>query len=94
MMENDDKEPDMPYDFTNNISIFFNPSGLYEYIQDLKIICEKCHDQKSIKFLQKFITIKCKCGTGILYPPRKDRGNKFLWVWKKENRKAIVVENP
>lgn len=85
-----DKEPDMPYDFTSNIKLFFNPSGLYQHLQKMQIICEKCHEQKSIKFLQKCITIKCNCGIGILYPPRPDRGNKFLYVWKKETRKKEV----
>lgn len=82
-----EKEPDMPYDFTSNIKLFFDPSGLYRYIQSLSILCEKCHEEKSIKFQKKFITIKCDCGIGILYPPRKDRGNKFLYVWKKKTKK-------
>lgn len=72
-------KPKFNYSFLSLLDIFANPQSLYDYIETRKIICAKCKELISIKFNEYNITIKCPCGTGILYPEREDRNNYFLY---------------
>lgn len=38
-----------------------------------KVECSKCHQYFTLKFTDKFITIKCYCGVLILYKNRNVR---------------------
>lgn len=75
------------YDFISPLDLIANSKALLEFILRQKIICWKCHERIVIKFGVFCITKKCECGCGILYPPRKDRGNSLLYkfVSKRQN---------
>jgi len=49
-------------------------------IESLPIICKDCHSPLTLRYSEKCITMLCKCKCRILYPPRKDRGYKYLWT--------------
>jgi len=49
-------------------------------LEKLEIICKNCHTYKSIRHNREHITILCACECHIIYPPKKSRGYKYLWV--------------
>lgn len=56
-------------------------------LANAKVICGKCHAFRTIHIKKhrnpgkEYITIKCKCGVAIVYPPRGDRGYAWLSQW-------------
>lgn len=80
-MEQKREEPDFNYEsLFNFFRLILNPFEVFDVIHSQEVICDKCKKIISIKFKQKCITIKCNCGIGILYPPRADRGGKYLYT--------------
>ena len=69
-----------------NVSI----RGLTKFLENAKIRCLNCHEKMTLKFKVsgEHITIQCKCGTHVFYPPRKDRAGSFGHRFIKWNHKG------
>ena len=75
------KNSSFNYSVLFGLKFALNPYHLLKYIESLEIICSRCKGTKKIKFRDDSIRVQCKCGCGILYPPRIDRANAHLYRW-------------
>ncbi len=76
-----EQEPEFNYHFIAELDIESDPTSLFRWIQEQKILCSKCHARKKVYFKPKFIKIICDqsiCGVTIIYPKRTDRNDSYL----------------
>lgn len=78
LRKNINEEPNFDYGIVRPIDLTVNPTALYDFIEEQKALCSKCHKHVHIQFKDKFIKITCGCGTTLIYPKREDRGNAYL----------------
>lgn len=87
-------KPDFDYPHITALDIAIDPqklwTAIFVWMENQKVICNKCKKIWNIHVEDRHITAKCDCGTGILYPKRQDRGECYLfrWVSKKEHERG------
>ena len=73
-----EEEPDFDYGIIRPLDLTLNPTAIYDFVEEQKIICSKCHKYVDVQFKDKFIKIICGCGATLIYPKRKDRDGAYL----------------